>query len=508
MGKNKDSEFSRLFIGLGVSKSVTIARPSFRAYKLFISAALIIIFGSIIFFALNFFNAEGNLAKRIPVDSVLYASIKIPSASLSSKAIFWKSGLNEQNLCSLYNGVDFFHFGHSKFCENIFPLLKKEIEIAKLREGEYIFSSSLAKRELWLSSAGLQAQYVDGQIEKIYQESGGWILSADENSDSLFWMMKNDILYVSSSQSALEQVMNKRSDSIARKIKGAPRGSIGLIYANDFYSILGDDSIYAKLLSFNRQDPLILFFGRDKNKIIVETKNSLSKSSSNAELDKKTSKIENAQNFLDADFAFYGSDISLLLAIKDQIQGSLLDLNGIAGDFYGISIETIASSTPEAEFSIMIKDEDHWIIIESSQEYGYLKELGTSLFAISHPVRIEKTLPDNSIMTELRSDAEGLEWSEEGEFLSLQSQGEENGYFVGSIKGLGSILTNYSGFLDDIKNIKDEEEADKCGFSGKNFVRVFVNHDFLSRVIPGLAIDSIVFGSKGNNDIYGCAVVD
>jgi hypothetical protein len=528
----KDNNPDKLFLGLGVSKSVMFGRPqrSRRIFGiLFLCTLLAVLVGTVLWY---FRQSNKILAQQLPQDTQLYASLKAPEKSIFLSTLFWIDSSSEsEKLAQLYEQIDLFRWGNYSFSRDVLPMLRGTMELAQLASGELIFSASLEDTTTWLKLFDIHEASYFGEIQKIDEQLNGWWWQLVPQNKSWYWYIEDNQLYVLSSDLILEKLVKKSNKSLNTNVNKSSRFSnnIAQIYISSDLSKLASQNPYISTL-FSYQDSPFILEARYSDNIIQF--NSINE---NREFIKQKDEIDiryNTSNYniyniglSDTGFSLYSSDIES--AYSAIISGNIVRLGKTArtmsdllSKLYNVDLPSYITSLQNAQLRLFygsLQENDteisEWLVSIDSSNDEILKHIAKVLFSIEHPKIIEQTLLDGTTMSELTADPEGLEFEptfktyidKEIEFSMLRGTGEKSAYIVGTVPKQGIILTNSEALLE--RTILNPSPLDTVTCIGEHEIISYflISGKMLSSNLQlSEIVNHIEIGESKSGSIHGC----
>jgi len=530
MNIGKDKEQNRMFLGLGVSRSVTLSRPRSARYAFFAFAfAIVIAIGFGIFFW-NQSRAFGFLSKRISQDAILYVYIKSPNHALYySKLKFWDKSFPNAQIDKLYTNFVQQIIG-GIFAENDpASMISGNLEFAKLANGDVVALFGLRDKSAWFAFNGLSEPEYKGDLVEISSMPDSLLLSLDPESEKWFWYIEADRLFLVSNPKARDRVSQGASLSIDDVLNPFLRDAMAL-YAHDLGALSNMNNPYINFLE-GSDEPITMYAQVKDNALVFRTSGApLTSIGDDSDIQQNLTENPIKKLYSSSDFAIkaYFGDLSQSDYLMSSKTESLVDeMIGFSEQMYGINIQELDKKSLFSNFAIFFSpkkqeyfSENNWIAVSGALDLSLLEQFSLSRFAQEHPIRVENQLSDGTIMTELRAETEGLAWEDSDidingisySFKSLRAQGEENGYYVGSIDGLGAVLANSETLLRQIlENYLDSvqvEPDDSCETGNQPIALARFRSDFLfNGPILRSNIDFVDFFSFDNGETGVCVVL-
>jgi len=504
-------------MGLGVAQSVTISKRKHVRYVGFAILGILLIFVFVVFFFWMTLRSNLVLAKNISSDANFYFSLKVPNTkSLYNRLKFWNSNSIDLKLNRLYTNFVQVNLDEIFSKKDISLFFDGVIEVVKLDTGEVVLSSKLKNKDMWLSLMFNSENKYAGEMVSIGVIENNFLQSISDQ-ENWFWYIDKGRVYFVNSKSAREKINSNQKKSVYDVIDYS-RKDIGIFYSSNISGIFNSENLYANILANSVSSPFILHFENSNNGIILRT-NKAPKNQKDL-TENAIKKLYESSNFNIK--ARIGDIKSSDIVFEDSVSNILNQIQVFLSELYGIDFQKLDKKTAFSNLAIFILpknsqniQEDNWLIVSEFIELSDLEQFGISSFAKQHPIRVENILRDGSIMIEMRAEEEGLLWedfsislnNQEFSFKRLQAQGEEQGYFIGSIFGLGNILTNSEVVLNEIlQNYSNNSEIYINNECNLDFLSKVSSHFDISFLSETLNLDYLDIMSSEEGNLYGCIV--
>lgn len=426
---------------------------------------LFLIFGSLLIF-----RTSDRLLIKLPADTKVYVAFNLDK---NDTIFFWEKPIKQEGELQILSRYPFLPGSLNSVWQELLPQLSGQIELAVLPSGNFVFRAGLKDRKFFLANE-----------QKIFSQ-------AANDKTSLHWQLEKTDLLISSSSDWRREIRGQKLGPGLKKYLRSPDDLI--IYIADSAGAQG----------FSNSEQLGFFLAEFDLPFILlgqENKGRLFLTASQLEKNKLAAARRQEENFSQAppssDFYFYsgspGESFYHWLdtqaprqAVAAQRVSFLLDA---WKDFYSLDLKGVLESEEGLELSVFTKQiagDNYWAVFFESDDLASqerilsaLEPLGARLFAITHPIRVARTLSDNTTYFELRAETEGLQWQnlnlsrefdEPAEFKFLAGQGEEMGIFLGILNNGKTIITNSLEFLFDNIGFYRENKG-RAGISDIYFV--------------------------------------
>jgi|GEM_PF-7017578 len=498
MRERDERDLNKMFLGLGVSKSVTFTKTKNRFWLFFSFCVVAFVFCFAFFVSRFYVNGKFSfLAERITDQTVFYLMVDIPKKGIGWNLIYpFSEKCVEHDLCTAYLDVNFLSFEGIDYKKDIAPILTSGIEIAKFENGDIAMATKIKNKDAWTSIVG---QIEDGSFEKIGENFSGKIPSKASGifgslltgeKDFYFWKLYGDVLLISDNESKLDEIYSFSGKSLKKDLKKFLSYSMAVFYFKDTSLFPSEYVVLADSLSAFSY-PLVLSAEYSGGKIALKT-HSLKyvepqdeQKSYEQKLDKKSSKIKLIQNDLNGDLSFFINDLGGFFEKASSFE-YISKFNDLSSVFYSLGGNLNQYFKEKSSAALILSktenlQEYYWFFISAIDDVEILKKLGTALFAIKHPVIVEKILPDGTLMNEMRLDVEGIDWfdysysgfPDNSVMYILRAKGENSAYIAGRIPEAGIFLTNSEDFLNraEIFNVENTNETteNKSKICGNGF---------------------------------------
>ena len=516
--------------GLGISGSVTATRP-FRRWNIFPFVYGLVALGVIaLVFAWATSRGSLPLASALPDTVSWYGRITIPRATAWwSRIIFWQDPLEKSSdALKLVSSLDLVHWHGKTFAGDILPMLSGSIEIAELSSGETVLAAGLSNTTTWYALfEGVSQDPEAIHTEEIFLE-GVWQSIAPQHS-SFAWQIRGQKLYIASSAFVLEELGEPGPDTVLRALQDAEsKGTTGVWYVRTPEGSLSRNP-YSKTLLEGARFPLVLDIDVSPGKI----KFSAPKSADNKLSSVDASVLQNLYSSLDSSMVLYTSSIGQQYKdwrslFSEDAQLNLANTEALLMDLYGVDSALFSESLKDSELVFLMSDpkeqvqdaESDWVAVFSSAPEDVLKRVAETLFAIGHPLDVPVELADGSVMVELRADTEGIIWEDmfvpyngaELVFASLQGAGEVHGYAVGTIPGIGIVLTNNISLIHRIvlaqSHAERASDMPSCGPTTPRTAGFRISRGVVRDLLPLIpSIQQIILSDDATGGVIGCVVL-
>ncbi|GEM_PF-6864383 len=521
--------------GLGISQSVTLSKPH-RSISIWIIAAagsVIVLLAALVFLYIS--NRQGNLAQKISDETILYARIIVPKNKIYNAylKIFTKSKIDNLVLEDALKEINIIQWSDYSFARDVMPISSGDIELAILQNNEFVVTTKITQIDKWLSMFGIIENDYYGQVWEVEETAHGLWQHLSLESNNWQWYLEGNQLYIISAISAKEEINNKHIRTVSDLIKsGFNRNSIGSIYVNDKNDFLKEKNKYISSFFRGVKMPFNLNIEKRENTILFGNNNKINE----LNIEQIPSNIQQIYQVSDNE-----SDISYVYVLdskprfsslvsdnKSFLENTVSDINLSILELYNIDIASYLGDMDSSEFLLLFSNNQDtsfknsdWILITDSAQKDILQQFATTLFAIEHPNTQEVRLSDNTIMTELRADIEGIEWDnkftayngKDIEFSIIQGKGESNAYIIGEVPEYGFILSSSQELVDRVLGwtlqAPGPEPSSKCSISADLSAAVLIQDDFLSSDFSSVfQFDWIKLASDKNNNLAGCILLN
>ncbi len=534
---SSNKEIEQMFSGINMGSSVQFARPD--AKKIWVNFFVVFILGLVLFFSFWFWRfTRPSLAKDLPDDVLFYAKVSIPySETWSKKIFFWREKSNPGARGSrLYKKFDLINWEGVSFYNSIMPVLKNELELAITSQGSIVARSVLIDKDSWFSLVGYGFEY-SGSVEKFESKIHGWWRDVFGFEEDFYWQIKGDIIYISSDEYFKTQFSKKGQRTIFDKLSSRGINSgvfFGYISDQDSVPILKDNKTAGAFFA-SLGEPFVFSVQKESDvqwNLRFEGQRDLDKSD--------TEFFKSFLPFKDGtSLVFFASDLGKFLENwqkviyeNQDISSQIFYVDSILKDFYSFDFNDFLGLVSGNGSFLAIENKGNnnlfdeasgWLLFIESLDIDsgidkFLEDFGSSLFAISHPLTVERKLPDGSLMIELRAETQGIEWKDDIlsykenslEMQSLLGQGEKFGYFKVYIPGSGYAFSNSLYFLeqyfDSIDNFKKPEFSSQSCVSAYTFGigAVFSSEYLFDESFLNGIIEHILIGESWGNGVVGC----
>jgi hypothetical protein len=526
--KKPNKEIDQMFLGMGLTGSVALSRPNRGTWiiklVIFLLGAIIIATG-IYWFV---FRSNLVLAKQMPKDSFVYINLSLPQNNIwYNQLLFWKANsLPSDQTSRIYQKLNILEWEDVKFFEDITTSISGKLEMGMLPSGEIVLGANLKNKDYWFNIFNLQPEDYNGQLVEISSPVSGWISNFASNKNQWYWFVENDFLYITSSSLIKDKLGGiSKNNSLKGDIKDYDN-NIALIYINN--SLILENNKYLDFFNNQTTLPIVVSVAQKKDKIVFSNLK-------NSELDSFTNsntQVVRHNSVSDRDLMIYFDDIgnSFDKYDKNIIPGieSVTSLGLLINDLYNIDTQDVIQKLTGESALLSISSEENiveneWTLVvqsESNEQNNIkdvLKSIGIQLFAISHPISVENTLRDGTIMTELRAETDGIEWEKQvyahdgvnTELDSLQGKGEPSGYYVGHVESVGVVLSSSLEHLGQTitkldRKTQQNNENDLCytsqsGISVTSSINFFESDEFINNLL-----DYVTINSLDDNKFLGC----
>lgn len=520
-----NKEIERMFVGMRMGSSVAFAKPK-TGKRVIVMLFFILALAAGGLGAWRFLLQADSLAARLPRDVDFYARVVLPREDAwFNEFFFWRSPSNlGARAARLYQKLDVVSWEGTQFATDLLPFFSGSLESARFDSGTFIVRTTLQNPAAWFGAVGFTGAYT-GTVERFSAPLSGWWPLAAGSGEEFYWQLSERTLYLSNTADFTSGFLSSPSETLADELaaQGAESG-VAVLYSANAESIghaLGGE-LEAALAAFS--EPIVLSIeskGDTQWMLQMAGAGNASESQSfgvSLPVDGDTGFLLRSVDMGGAWSAWSG--LYPLAATFGDLLKELYqtDISNVAGLFAKRNgLIAIESSTTHSELG------PGWLLFIETQETNpdiavALERVGAALFAISHPLAVERTLTDGSTMVELRAETEGIAWEEFGwshneepiALFSLRGQGEEFGYFTGYIADRGyvftSSLTLLERYLPLIKGVRvSDSPSVSCSTSYPMSVGALVRADvmFGDAFLPSV-IDHVVFGESSSGMVVGC----
>ena len=524
--KKLNKEIDRLFLGVGVTKSITFSKPRNRRPMLAIALmCLVSLVAALLFFWLRA-PASSTLARHLPEDTAWYFSMTIPEVRWYHHVPFFSSRRQALAQASrLSQKLDMLHWQDFDFRQDIVPAFGSVFEAAGLPDGTVVLYAAIEDRQQWYALVDLADSLALGDATGTIAGASGYLAQISQQKNWV-WRLSEDGLYLVSSEEAWQQ-LDQLPESRKTLDGVTSRTAIITLYLQtadafgsrlfDFLSSASQDMPYPITFFVEPKPNGILSVRTNKEQVTDVSdqkpdslKYTLASPISDAWIfstdfgESIETWVEQARQF--GDNARVRED-AIVSAFSSLYQADLIE-TGKEGVIKEVGALVRSGESSDPWFA------NEWLIVArglsntpDSSIAALLEEAGANLFAILHPIVVEKILADGSIMKELRADSNDTDWSvitrkyggSDAELRILRATEETDGFITGFIPGMGHVLSNASGLLDDVLQTTASKAAygetpDSCiaaagnhtilSFSGNSFIE----DDFVSQLIDRVVI--------------------
>jgi len=460
------------------------------------------------------------LLRELPSGSSWYVSFAIPrTPRWYDVLLFWTRGsMASPESARLLQGINVVGWDENPFAQRVLPLLRGTLELGHTG-ADVVLRAPISDMSLFVSrfGAGIVPQEITLTENSVFAQAAG--------TTTAFWMVRDQGLYVSTERDVDKILASKktRSLSVVNTLPGIGGGVASAYVAHK--EAFGSLGAYASLLPESATYPLGMRVRNEKGdwKLELLQKDKIF----NQEKAKITHPIRASDTeLLRFQLSAVGEWYTAFRALDAGSRDTMQHVEDFARDFYGIRFEQLADILGETQVRLVIEAPDgdaapEWVyVIQSEQEsetlFEELKNVGASFFAISHPNIVERVLNDNTIMSELRADTEGLDWQSipwqyNGASFNLsllRGQGEPRGQYLGYISGVGyvgatslkvlerELTRTYNASISDKSDRACEIEYPISSFASMSGTFLF-NDAFVSKIVRGFDIASGADGSLG-----------
>jgi len=523
-----------MFLGARLSSGVVFSRPrrSLRVVFFVVIAFLVV---STIAAVLWFMHPTPVLLSEMPDDAAWYVSISTPHQKRWYDIIlFWESGsMLQSSSARLYQAIDIVSWDDDSFAQNILPLFSGMIEIGEVKNS-VVLRVHLRDAGQWLAMRGMNAGLYDGSVEPV-SISGQTLLAQTSGTTDFYWQVRDGALYLSNDPDFSNVLVSEstRSMSFSIPYTGVLGSGIASAYIADKTALRHPFDAFNQWLPQGVAYPLALAIKSRGSSWEWQLYHSGGENSDKTRL--ITYPILRSDTYF-ASFQF-SSASSLLEAWRSLSSSSSYAENSaaiesIASGLYGLDSDAFAEHVGARDISLAVytPDEDgayQWFYRISATDtepdqtiLDDLKKIGASQFAISHPIRVERTLSDKTIMVEMRAEKDDLlweqvDWNSNGRsfpLYALRGNGEEQGQFVGYVAGVGYVGGTSLSVLDrELSHIQELSVSDKgeevCAakYPVSNYASLsgamLFSDPFMVNVVKDIEI-----ASRENGELVGCVL--
>ena len=527
-----------MFLGVGTTGSVAFGRPKRSQVKrnfLFGAAVMFLVGLGIWYYVFSF----GHLAKRLAPDTLFYATVSIPETNPIKRAIFFwnKSSSPNKEAARLYQKFNLISWNNVSFAEQVLPMLKYRVEMAEFGDNYFVISAELKDRKQWLDLAGYASESYNSEAISLGKDFSGFALSFAPPGKEWFWRLDGNQLYIVSSLDALDLLYQKNKSHFTDLI---PRyrtwKSLAYVYIKDSSALNIKESFYP-MISPKISYPIHIQFTDSGNFLSWEVKTAENIGSSEADEDANSGYSIPTSYASDSLYPIFFKNLSksfiewedIFTSNEYRIDNNIGKLRSYLDNFYNSDLSLLLEEIKDKSGALYVMPQKdnrsaagEWMLVFDSNNDNKLEDLlrrfATTLFAISHPVESDIVLADNTIMSELRIDTEGLDWEElewqnNGRVFAVQAlrgNGEVSGYFLAKIPDVGLVLASSLDLLDgyltkmsvpenlatNFSGCKAYTNSELSGFFSSEFL---FDDDFVQSVVG-----QVIVGSMGNQGARGC----
>lgn len=522
MKKSLNTELDQIFSDMPAGEQAALDRPetNFGRRKV---VFIIILLSALIIGLWFYFGRAKSLADNLPVDVEFYVALELPAQDTWYERFkFWASAPRvDSSPARLYQRLNLLGWDAINFSEHLLPLFAGQMELARLAGGGLVFKTSLTDKAGWLKLAKSEANnYRDQVLQTLAVTPIGWWAALAALDSKIYWLTDGADLYLSDRADILAGIKNKPTQPLSGQLGNSfIKPDLLTVYVSNLAFLDKLVPAYAAPVQATLAGPLVLKANLDGQNLVWSTLGG-SKVSTPA-----------ANNGADYDLTVFAHDFSQAYAgwknILTQVKSGLLSANvgrleQIAKEFYHLDIQSFSQKLGKRELayysaSLGFKPQASWLFLakgdKEPSDTGIetaLEALGSSLFAITHPRAVARTLSDGSTMVELRADIDGLDWQpyvwtaagQEYNLKSLNGQGESQGFYTGYVPNLGYVLTNQMEFLTKVARLPAEPS---CVAGNETELGAVISpHLLTSDALVLEIVKNIAISATRNGQLAGC----
>lgn len=523
-----NNERGRSLGGLGVSRSVMATRPSRRLFPTLARYVLVAALLAVLSVAWAFSRNPLPLASQLPDRVAWYASITLPRGrEWYDPLLFWRRPVRqESSAAGLVAWLNVVNWDRASFADDLAPLFSGNLELAQASDREVVLSARLRDPDAWFALVG--ALGAEGSVETSEIPLGGLWKGIAPQHESWAWMVRDRALYLASSASVFDELQKNEPNTVLRALREAgSRGAAGTWYIKSLEVALARNP-YLAVLFEGAQFPVVLDIAVSQGNITFSPPKSPDTGLSSTAM----SRLESLYASRDAGVGLYAERAGLLYdtwrsALSDDALLELSDAEALFGALYGAERGALSESLKDSELVFLLsapegapEGEFDWLAAFSNAPEDTLAPVAEALFAIRHPITVPIALADGSSMVELRADTDGLVWDrvsvayegDELSFSSLQGAGEQRGYALGTIPGLGTVLTSSISMIDRVLSPQGEfsapPEPDACNPGAPLRASIRISGIFLQRLLTNVPAERLVVSSASEGGLFGCLLLE